>query len=130
MAHALSGTTGVRSPSTVTIGAPEGTRHTPRRHTTDQLSYLLTMESDTEAKVKALALMPLMVDLTGEKPRALLEAVAKIEASLSDEQKQAAKRMQASWVTGPTPLSIEARQGIPAVQKMLKTLEAEEKTSP
>lgn len=74
-------------------------------------------------KVKAYALMQILKESMPTTPAQLIARIEKIGGQLSAAEKTEAERIRSSWMTGPTPLTATAREGISGVPMLITSLE-------
>lgn len=74
-------------------------------------------------KTKGYALLQLLKARMPAPPPEMTERIAKLDAQLSDGEKAVAATLGASWVTGETPLTQQARSGTRALPALIASLE-------
>jgi len=84
-------------------------------------SYLT--RPDSTHKAKGLALMLILKERMPNTSKELSDRLAALQAELTDEQKQEAANIRASWLTGPTPVTVSAQAGMSAVPALLGAIE-------
>lgn len=89
---------------------------------TNYLAYYLSRADDGD-KAKAVALMRILKTQMAHASETLAAKMAAMEATLSGDQEREAKRIEASWMTGPTPLTLTARAGMATVPGLLRTFD-------
>ena len=82
------------------------------------------LSADVSAnKTKGYALLQLLKARMPAPPPEMTERIAKLDAQLSDGEKAVAATLRASWVTGETPLTQQARSGTRALPALIASLE-------
>lgn len=74
-------------------------------------------------RAKAYALMRLLKTMAPSAPKEMLARMEALHASLTDEEKATAADIGASWLQAPSPLTVQAHQGMAAVPALLASLE-------
>lgn len=87
-------------------------------------AYLANYLSGAESKdkVTGLALMLVLRKQLPETPKELANRLAAAQAALSEEENLQAERIQASWLTGPTPLTTAAHTAVSTLPALLSSL--------
>ncbi|MBY0236102.1 MAG: sel1 repeat family protein [Burkholderiaceae bacterium] len=78
---------------------------------------------DSKHKAKGFALMLILKERMPNTSKELSDRLAALQAELSDEEKQEAASIRASWLTGPTPVTMAARAGMSSVPALLSAVE-------
>jgi TPR repeat protein len=86
------------------------------------LAYLHSSQPDGD-RVQALALMRLLRASLDKPHEAFMSRLNSLQAELSEAQLAQAEQLRAGWVTGPTPLTLQAQAGVRAVPALLEQLE-------
>ncbi|MEO6277620.1 hypothetical protein [Roseateles sp.] len=68
---------------------------------------------------KSYALMLVLKQLTPKPPQELLAQIAKVEPQLTADDKAKAEAIRATWLTGKSPLTVQADTGMKRVQALL-----------
>lgn len=74
-------------------------------------------------QVKAYALLLLLKERLPAPPQEMTERIAKLGAQLSDGDKAVAATLRTAWVTGETPLTLQAKTGLRSVGALIASLE-------
>lgn len=86
------------------------------------LAYLHSSQPQGD-RVTALALMRLLQASMDKPTEAFMARLGSLQAELSEAQRVQAEQLRASWLTGPTPLTRQAKAGVSAVPALLAQLE-------
>ena len=85
-------------------------------------AFLITYYTSNSSpdKIKGHGLMLLMRDSMPDAPKKFTERLAATEAGATPEERAAAEKIRASWITGRTPLTTAGQRGISAVPELLE----------
>ncbi len=86
-------------------------------------NYYSNPASPAPDLVRSYALAVLLKSMAPEPTKELLAHIAQLEAKLSAEQKTEAEAFRASWLTGKTPLSLQAQAGLGATRALLSSFD-------